>query len=202
MQQRPPLTIEAAGTLARAKRRADYCHVFVDFDSGQWYTSENEGLSPGIQVDRVGRLRFACAQGSVMATASYTGLWYHLHGGLSVEQDIYGVSFNWRSLGTMTWKVYEIDVPVPAGSWTLLGTDGGSTHSSPERVSYTCSAGKRGLAINVSYAAGKTLSVDEYVDFSDLRVRGQAGDITLGAALSGILVASGLGTSYQSDSVA
>jgi hypothetical protein len=198
---RPPITVEAAGLLARAKRRKDYCHVFIDFDSGQWYTAERDDMSPGIQLDRAGRLRFACAQGSVMATNSYTELWYHLHGGLSVEQDIYGISFDWRSLGTMTWEVYETDLPIEGASWTLLGTGGGSTHASPATVNYNCAAGQRGLAVRVKYAAGKTLSVDEWVEFSDLRVRGQSGDISIGAALSGILVASGLATSYSSVSV-
>ena len=199
---RPPITVEAAGLLARAKRRKDYCHVFVDFDAGQWYAAERDDMSPGIQLDRAGRLKFACAQGSVMATASYTELWYHLNGGLSVEQDIYGISFDWRSLGTMSWYVYETDLPIEGCTWTQLGTGGGATNSTPDSVNYNCSAGMRGLAIRVKYAAGKTLSVDEWVEFAELRVRGQAGDITLGAALTGILVVSGLATSYHSDSVA
>ena len=198
---RPPITVEAAGLLARAKRRKDYCHVFVDFDSGQWYTAERDDMSPGIQLDRAGRLRFACAQGSVMATASYQELWYHLNGGLSVEQDIYGISFDWRSLGTMTWQVYETALPIEGASWASLGTDGGSTHSSPESVNYNCSAGMRGLAIRVKYVGATTPGTDEWVEFSELRVRGQAGDISIGAALTGILVGTGLATSYESASV-
>ena len=199
--QRPPITVEAAGLLARAKRRKDYCHVFVDFDSGQWYAAERDDMSPGIQLDRAGKLRFAAAQGSVFANNAYTEIWYHLHGGLSTEQDIYGISFDWRSLGTMTWTVYEDTEASTASSWASLGSDGGSTHASPETVNYNCSAAMRGLAIRVAYVSGKTLAVDEWVEFSELRVRGQAGDISIGAALTGILVASGLATSYRSDSV-
>ena len=201
LQQRQPIKIEAAGLLARAKRRREYCQVFVDFDSGQWYTAELDDMSPGIQVDRAGRLRFACAKGSVMATNSYHSLWYHLHGGLSVEQDIYGVSFTWRSLGTLTWTVYETDLPIAGASWASLGSGGGSTHAAPESVNYNCSAGKRGLTLQVRYASGKTLSADEWIEFSGLRVRGQSGDPSIGAALSGILVGAGLAGSYYSKTV-
>jgi len=201
MQQRPPLTIEAAGMLARAKRRADYCHVFSDLDLAQWYTAELDGMSPGIQLDRSGHLKFGCANGSVMPNGAFQTLWYHLHGGLSTEQDIYSVGLTWTSLGTMTWKVYETDLPIVGCTWTQLGTDGGSTHGTPQYSAFTCSAGMRALALRVEYTAGKTLSADEHVRFTEIRVYGQCGDCSIGDALSGILVGTGLASSYHSDSV-
>lgn len=200
--QKPPITIEAAGLLSLAKRRKDYCRVFVDFDPNQWVDASRSDMSPAIQLERYGKLRFDCAQGSSMASGAYTEIWYHLHNGLSDEQDIYGISFDWRSSGTMTWVVYEATEAVEGASWAQLGTDGGSTHSSPESINYNCSSGKRALAIRVKYNNMKTLSANEWIEINELRVRGQSGDITIGAALTGILVVSGLATSYQSDSVA
>jgi len=199
--QRPPITIEAAGTLARAKRRKDYCHVFADFDLSQWYPSEQEGASPGVQLDRSGHLEFACANGSVMPNNSWGGLWYHLHGGLSTEQVIHSVTLTWLSSGTMTWWLHEVDLPILGCGWSLLGTDGGSTHATPESASFTCSAGMRGLSLTSVYVSGKTLAADEYMRFTNVTVYGQSGACSIGDALSGILVGTGLADSYQSNTV-
>jgi hypothetical protein len=201
MMQRPSLTIDAAGVLIRAKRRKDYCHVFSDFDLSQWYTAELDGMSPGIQLDRQGHLKFGCAQGSVMPNGSFQTLWYHLHNGLSTEQDIYAVGITFVSSGTMTWTAYETDLPIEGATWTALGSDGGSTHASPVNAVFICSAGMRALALKVEYVSGKTLSADEFVRFTEVRVYGQAGDSTIGAALEEILVGPGLADSYYSDSV-
>lgn len=201
MMQRPPITVEAAGMLSLAKRRKDYCRVFVDFDTGQWYGAERDDMTPGIQLERAGRLRFAAAAGSVFADSSYQELWYHLHGGLSTEQDIYGVSFDWRSLGTMTWIAYEVATPYDGASFVQLGTGGGSSNPTPDSVNYTCSASMYGLALRVQYTSGKTLSADEWMEFSELRVYGQSGEGTIGTALTGILVTTGLADSYYSGSV-
>jgi len=201
VMQRPPITIEAAGTLARAKRRKDYCHVFTDFDLSQWYQSETDGASPGIQLDRSGHLKFACANGSVMPNGAWGELWYHLHGGLSTEQVIHSVALTWLSSGTMTWRLYEVALPILGCGWSLLGTDGGSTHATPESASFTCSAGMRGLALTCLYVSGKTLVADEYMRFTEVRVYGQSGDSTIADALTGILVGTGLADSYYSETV-
>jgi hypothetical protein len=199
--QRPPITIEAAGMLTRAKRRKDYCHVFSDFDLAQWYTAEVDGMSPGIQLDRQGHLKFGCASGSIMPGGASQSLWYHLHGGLSVEQDIYAVAVTFVSSGAMVWEIAETALPGPGASFASLGSDGGSTHASPVTTLFTCSAGMRGISLDVYYASPRTLSANEHVTFTEVRVYGQSGDSTIGAALTGILVGTGLADSYSSGSV-
>ena len=201
--QRPPITIEAAGTLARAKRRKDYCHVFADFDLSQWYVDDYPGYpaSPGIQLDRSGHLKFEAASGSVFPTNANSFLVYHLHGGLSTEQVIHSVALTWTSLGSMYWRVYETVLPHESASWSMLGGDGGTTHASPEYVAYTCSAGIRGLGIFIFYDHTHTLTFDEYVRFTNVTVYGQSGDCSIGDALSGILVGTGLADSYYSATV-
>lgn len=198
---RPPVTVEAAGVLSRAKRRQDFCRVWVDFDTGQWYAGEGDGMTPGIQLDRSGKLRFAAASGSTFANDAYTELWYHIHGGVSTEQDIYGLSFSWRSSGTMTWVAYEVPTPYSGAVFTQLGTAGGATQAAPLDVNYTCTDARYGLALRVKYAVGKTLTADEFVEFSNLRVYGQSGDPSIGDSLTDILVGTGLADSFSSESV-
>ena len=202
MQQRPPITIEAAGLLARAKRRQDYCRVWTDLDMGQWYAPDADDFwSPGITIQRLGYILVAAASSSIFPASSYQALDYHLHGGLSTEQDIYGVSFQWSSLGPMKLRVYETALPDSAASWNKLGEYGGATNASPDVVDLTCTAGMRGLRISVGYDSGHTLSADEWLKIGDLRVHGQSGTATIGEALADILVDTGLGTSYSSETV-
>ena len=201
--QRPPITIECAGLLARAKRRQDYCRVWTDLDMGQWHEPDTTTVwTPGIAIQRSGFLQFAAASSSIFPASSYQALDYHLHGGLSTEQDIYGVSFEWTSLGTMKLRVYETALPDSAASWNELGEYGGATNASPDTVDLTCAAGMRGLRIEVGYDGGTTLSSgDEWLKIGNLRVHGQSGSATIGEALADILVDTGLATSYSSVSV-
>jgi len=198
--QQPPITVEAAGLLSRAKRRQDYCRTWYDFDLDRWVTS-NGDWSPGIQIDRYGYLKFATANGSVMPASSYQGLTYHIHDGLSDVQTIYGVAFEWSSFGPMVWGVYETD-DVDGDVWTLLDSGGGATNSTPDTVGLTCSSGQYGLRIRVGYSSGKTLNTgDEWLKIASLRVYGQSGEPTIGDALTDILVTTGLASSYYSASV-
>jgi len=198
---RPPITIDAAGMLSRAKRRQDYCRVWVDFDSSQWYTPDGD-WSPGVQVDRSGHLKFAAASGSVFPAASYQALVYHLHGGLSTEQDIYGIAFDWSSYGTMIFSIMETDIPDDGCTWTLLTSGGGATNATPDSVALTCTAGMRGLRIGAGYYGAHELSDgDEWLKIANLRVFGQDGDPSIGGALTDILVDTGLADSYYSKSV-
>lgn len=198
---RPPITVECAGVMARAKRRADYARVWVDFDASQWFTADEDDLTPGIQVDRSGKLRFAVASGSTLAQYAWQKIWYHLHGGLTTDQSIYGVSFDWRSSGALTFGVYEVDVPYRGAAWAGLGSAGGATQATPVSQNYTCSAGKHGLMILVCYNNAHTATSDEFIEFSELRVYGQDGDPSIGDALTDILVAPGLADSFYSRSV-
>lgn len=201
MLERPPITIDAAGTLARAKRRQDFCHTWVDFDAAQWYTPDGS-WTPGIRVDRSGYVKASAASGSVFPAASYQALVYHLNGGLSEHQDIYGLAFDWSSLGTMALGVYETDIPDDGCTWTLLQAYGYSTNSTPDSVTLTCSSGKRGLRLLMGYDSTKTLSSgDEWMKVANLRVFGQSGNPTIGSALDDILVTTGLASSYYSKSV-
>jgi len=198
---RPPITIEAAGMLSRAKRRQDFCRVWADLDTAQWYTPEGD-WTPGIQVERLGVLKFAAANGSVFPAESWQTLDYHLNSGLSVEQDIYGLAFDWSSLGTMELEVYETDLPDETAVWTELDTYGGSTNASPDSVTLTCSAGMCGLRIKVGWTLTKTLSGgDEWLKIANLRVLGQSGSASIGTALADALVGTGLASSYSSESV-
>jgi hypothetical protein len=198
---RPPLTIEAAGMLSRAKRRQDYARIWMDLDTAQWYTPEGD-WSPGIQVERFGALKFAAADNSIFPVESWQTLDYHLHGGLSTEQDIYGLAFEWSSLGTMELEVFETDLPDDTAVWAPLGTYGGSTNASADSVTLTCSAAMRGLRITVGWTGTKTLSGgDEWLKIGNLRVLGQSGSASIGTALTDILVDTGLAGSYSSGSV-
>jgi len=199
--ERPLIAIDAAGTLARAKRRQDYCRVWADFETTQWYSPIGD-WTPGIQIDRAGVLKFAAANGSVFPAESWVALDYHLHAGLSTEQDIYGVAFDWSSLGAMELEVYETELPDEAAVWSELDTYGGATNATPDSVTLTCSAGMRGLRVVVGYTGGHTLSAgDEWLKIANLRVLGQSGAASIGSALEDIMVTTGLAGSYYSKSV-
>jgi hypothetical protein len=198
---RPPLTIEAAGMLSRAKRRQDFCNLWVDFDTTQWFAPTGN-WTPGIRVDQSGFLKFSAANGSAFPAASYQALVYHLHNGLSVEQDIYGLAFDWSSLGTMALGVYEATIGDDSASWGLLQAYGYSTNSTPDSVTLTCSAGKRALRILVGYDSSTTLTGgDQWMKIEKLRVYGQDGAASIGTALTDTLVGTGLASSYESVSV-
>lgn len=201
LKQRPPITVEAAGMLARAKRRQDYCELFVDYDFEQWYQAEWDDVCPGINVVRSGSLRFVAAFGSTFSPWQANELWYWLHKGMDTAQTISSVSFEWTAYGSMVWQVYEATLPSTSATWTLLGSGGGSGQYTREAESFTCSAGKRGLALKVGYPSTKQMNTDEWVNISKLRVLCSATEPTVGEALAGVLVETGIATSYYSKTV-
>jgi hypothetical protein len=203
---RPPLTIEAAGMLSRAKRRQDYCRVWVDMETNQWvapaHPAPTADWSAGINVEQSGFIKFAAANGSVFPAYSYQALVYHLHNGLSVEQDIYALSFDWSSYGTIGVGVYEAESESTSPTWSLLGAYGYSTNSTPDSVVLPCSTGMRALRLISGYDSSKTLSSgDEWIKIANLRVYGQDGAASIGTALTDTLVGTGLASSYESVSV-
>lgn len=201
VEGQPPISVECTGMLARAKRRKDYARVFADADLGQWFGAEWENLTPGIQITRPGNLVFAAASGSVFPAASYQAVWYWLHSGLVSDQDISTVTFEWTSVGTMTWEVFEASEASVSTSWTLLDSGGGSTQSTPVAETITCSTGTQAVAIRCGWAATATLTYDNRVRIGRLQVNGQVDEATIGSALEDILVTPGIADSFYSASV-
>lgn len=192
------IEVECAGPVEILARDAEYARVFCDVDLAQWAQSEWEGLTPGIAITRLGDLVFAAASGSVFPADSYQAVWYWLHNGLVPSQHISKLLFDWTSVGAMTWEVLAAAEASVGASWASLDSGGGTTTSTPTSEAITCPAGTRALAIRVGWADGRTLTYDERVTLSRVRVLGQTEEMPVAAALAEILLVPGVTDSFVS----